>query len=422
MIEHDPDNSDLLRSHASLVIQSGVDEERAERDMLRLEAMGKDTPADQSLLSGLRSRSGSPQETIERLEKMLEREPDRAEDWFLKAKMHVKLSEFDDALLSVEEAIKIHRQFGEAWALKANLLADNALYQEDALRAARHAVALNAGGTELILLKADLVALEEGEISASETLQSALDSNPDNDELRAHIANLLRESGELELAEKLLNEATIQTSIIHVARARIQLMYADMQRDGTGETDELHITIAKQSFETAIDLNRESGIAWLGIARCERLLKNFDIAKEALDRASRLLDGEPSVYAESALLALDLGDLVEANQLIEAAAVGLEDTALIAYLRGNLDCMNGNFISARNHFDDVLERHDPLHVRARLNRIAASLALGLHDSALDDCRILLDQAPELTLAKCRMADVLMLVTNWNPANNCGLKF
>ena len=66
MIEHDPDNSDLLRSHASLVIQSGVDEERAERDMLRLEAMGKDTPADQSLLSGLRSRSGSPQETIER--------------------------------------------------------------------------------------------------------------------------------------------------------------------------------------------------------------------------------------------------------------------------------------------------------------------------------------------------------------------
>ena len=50
--------------------------------------------------------------------------------------MHVKLSEFDDALLSIEEAIKIHRQFGEAWALKANLLADNALYQEDALRAA----------------------------------------------------------------------------------------------------------------------------------------------------------------------------------------------------------------------------------------------------------------------------------------------
>ena len=233
--------------------------------------------------------------------------------------------------------------------------------------------------------------------------------------MRAHIANLLRESGELELAEKLLNEATIQTSIIHVARARIQLVYADMQRDGTGETDELHITIAKQSFETAIELDRELGIAWLGIARCERLLKNFEIAKEALDRASRLLDGESIVYAESALLALDIGDLVEANQLIEAAAVGLEDTALIAYLRGNLDCMNGNFISARNHFDDVLERHDPLHVRARLNRIATSLALGLHDSALDDCRILLDQAPELTLAKCRMADALMLVTNWEPA-------
>ena len=211
-------------------------------------------------------------------------------------------------------------------------MADNPLHYEDALRAARHAVALNAGGTELILLKADLVALSEGEISASETLQSALDTNPENDELRAHIANLLRESGELELAEKLLNEATVQTSIIHVARARIQLMYADMQRDGTGETDEIHITIAKQSFETAIELNRELGIAWLGIARCERLLKNLEVAKEALDRASRLLDGESSVYAESALLALDVGDLVEANRLIESAAVGLEDTSLIAFL------------------------------------------------------------------------------------------
>ena len=417
MIEHDPDNSGLLRSHASLVVQSGVDEERAERDVLRLEAMGEDTPADQSLLSGLRSRSGSPQEAIERLEKTLEAEPNRAEDWLLKAEMHVQLEEFDEALISVEEAIRCNRQYGNAWALKAKLLADSPLHLEDALRASRHAVALNAGGTELILLKANLVALEEGEISASETLQSALDSNPENDELRAHIADLLRQSGDLFNAEKLLNAALTQTSKIHIARARIQLVYADMKRDGTGETDEAHITIAKHSFENAIDLNRESGIAWLGIARCERLLKNFEIAKEALDRASRLLEGESIVYAESALLALDVGDLVEANRLIDAAAVGLEETALIGYLKGNLACMNGNFLLARNHFDDVLERYDPLHVRARLNRISASLALGLHDSAMDDCRILLDQAPELTLAKCRMADVFMLIANWSSAKD-----
>jgi len=415
MIEHDPDNSNLLRSHASLVVQSGVDEERAERDVLRLEAMGEDTPADQSLLSGLRSRSGSPQDAIERLEKALEAEPHRSEDWLLKAEMHVQLSEFDDALISVEEAINSNRQYGNAWALKAKLLAEHPLQQEDALRAARHAVALNAGGTELILLKANLVALEEGEISASETLQEALDTDPNNDELRAHIADLLRQSGDLFNAEKLLNMAPIQTSETHLARARIQLLYADMKRDGTGETDELHITIAKNSFEMAIDLNRESGIAWLGIARCERLLKNFEIAGEALDRASRLLDGESIVDAESALLALDVGDLVEANRLIEAAAIGLEDSPLIAYLKGNLACMNGNFIAARNHFDDVLERHDPLHVRARLNRIATSLALGLHDSAMDDCSILLEQAPDLTLAKCRMADVKMLIADWTSA-------
>ncbi len=415
MIDHDPDNSELLRSHASLVIQSGVDEGRAERDMLRLEAMGTDTPADQSLLSGLRRRAGSPKEAIERLEAVLEAEPNRYEDWLFKAEMHVELSEAEEAKHSVEEAIRCNRQFGEAWALKAKLLADDPLHHEDALRAARHAVALNAGGTELILLKADLIALEEGEIAASETLQSALELNPDNDELRAHIVDLLRESGDLYHAEKLLNAAITQTDALHVAKARIQLVYADMQRDGTGETDELHITVAKQSFENAIELNRESGIGWLGIARCERLLGNFEIAKEALDRATRLLDSEPVVDAESALLALDMDDLIEANRLIDSAAIGLEETALIAYLRGNLACRQGNFIAARNYFDDVLERFNPLHVRARLNRIAASLALGLHDSAMDDCSALLEQAPELTLAKCRMADTLMLIADWVPA-------
>lgn len=412
MLHHDPDNTELLRSHASLVMQSGVDEERAERDVLRLEAMGKDTPADQSLLSGLRSRAGSPYEVIERLEKILLQEPDRSEDWLLKAEMHIQISEFEKALTSVEEAISCNRQFGMAWALKAKLLANDPLRQEDALRSARHAVALNAGGTELILLKANLIALEEGEISASETLQSELEKNPSNDELRAHMADLLRQSGNFEDALKLLDFATEQTSEIHICRARIELMIADRQRDGTGENDESYITIAKKSFENAIELDRESGIAWLGIARCQRSLKHYELAKEALDRSSRLLDGEPMVDAEAALLALDTGDLIEANRLIDATSVKLENTALISYLRGNLASMNGKFLDARSHYDDVLEIHDPLHVRARLNRISVSIALELYDSAMDDCKVLLEQSPHLLLAKCRMADIYMLIANW----------
>ncbi|RAH14507.1 MAG: hypothetical protein CMB56_005230 [Methanobacteriota archaeon] len=417
MLHHDPDNTELLRSHASLIMQSGKNEEKAERDVLRLEAMGMDTPADQSLLSGLRSRAGSPYEVIERLEKILSEEPERFEDWLLKAEMHVEIDELENALTSVEEAIRHNRQFGKAWALKAKLLANNSLRHEDALRSARHAVALNSGGTELILLKANLVALEEGELSASETLQTELEKNPSNDELRAHMADLLRQSGNLEDALQLLDLATEQTSRIHISRARVELMIADRRRDGTGENDESYITIAKKSFENAIELDRESGIAWLGIARCHRSLKNYDLAKEALDRSSRLLDGEPIVYAEASLLALDNGDMIEANRLIEAASVTLENTALISYLRGNLASMSGNFSAARNYYDDVLEIHDPLHVRARLNRINVSIVLGLYDRAMDDCRVLLEQSPNLTLAKCRMADIFMLIANWNEAKS-----
>ena len=57
-----PDQPDLLRSHAHLLAKLGDAE--AERDVLRLEALGVDTAADRSLLSGLRARAGSRSEAL----------------------------------------------------------------------------------------------------------------------------------------------------------------------------------------------------------------------------------------------------------------------------------------------------------------------------------------------------------------------
>ena len=66
-----PDNPELLRSHAHLLVAQG--DQEAERDVLRLEALGLDTPADRSLLSGLRERAGSRSEALEAIDRLFSR-------------------------------------------------------------------------------------------------------------------------------------------------------------------------------------------------------------------------------------------------------------------------------------------------------------------------------------------------------------
>ena len=62
----------------------------AERDVLRLEALGLDTPADRSLLSGLRARAGSRSEALEAIEQALAEDPSQAKDWLSYATYYTK--------------------------------------------------------------------------------------------------------------------------------------------------------------------------------------------------------------------------------------------------------------------------------------------------------------------------------------------
>ena len=65
-----PDDPALLRAHAHLLASMG--DEDAERAVRRLEALGVDTAADRSLLSGLRARAGARTEAIEAITQALE--------------------------------------------------------------------------------------------------------------------------------------------------------------------------------------------------------------------------------------------------------------------------------------------------------------------------------------------------------------
>jgi len=409
-----PDNPELLRSHAHLLASLG--DESAERDVKRLEALGLDTAADRSLLADLRSRAGSRSEALEAIENALNEDPSRSEDWCKRAEILLGLDEPRQALDSVERCLELDRQNGAAWAIKAQILSQEESSVKEALKAATHAVALDAGGVNMIILKAELLTFEGRHVDAQDSLDKALEKNPENGELRSRLADRHLLAGDVGLAESLLLSTPVHVEhpMLHVVEGRITLYRSDRARDGTGKTDKQLLSDACTAFESALELDRESGIAWLGLARVQRLLGSRDIASESLARSRRLLkEDDPGVLAESAMLALDSGDIEAAQQFIDGASIRGEG-ALIPYIRGNIAAARGRIEEAQSHYDESLSI-DANHIRARLNRASIKMALDDHPSALADCDRLLDESPNLLIARLRRAEALMGLTSWSEA-------
>ena len=409
-----PDNPDLLRAHAHLLAKHGDLE--AERDVLRLEALGLDTAADRSLLSGIRARAGSRSEALEAIEQALAEDPSQAKDWISYAKLLNDEGETSKALDAADRCLELDRQCGEAWALTAQILAPKQNRLKEALKAAVHAVALEAGGSDLIMLKADLLLAEGSATAAEESLIKALEKDTMNGELRAKIATRYLLDGRPEDAQRLLDETPlgIDHALLHVVEGRLHLVNADRMRDGTGETDATLLSVAISAFEGALKLNRELGVAWLGMARTNRLMSNLDAAEEALTRARRLLpEDDSSAAAEAALLALDQGDVGAAASHIDVADIHGE-SAVISYVRGNIEARTGHLDRALGYYEQTLKA-DPAHIRARINRSSIYMALDEGRKALDDAEILLDFAPNFTLARYRKAEAEMMLGEWAKA-------
>ena len=340
-----PDSPELLRAHAHLLAKMGDME--AERDVLRLEALGLDTPADRSLLSGLRARAGSRSEALEAIEQALSEDPTQSSDWLSYANLLYQEEEMSKALDAANKCLELDRQSGGA-TLTAKILAPKQNRLKEALKAAIHAVALDSGGVDLVLLKADLLVADGQATAAEESLTKALDKDMMNGELRARIATRHLLDGNPDAAQNLLDSTPvgIDHALLHVVEGRLHLVNADKARDGIGETDATLLSVAIAAFEGALKLNRELGVAWLGMARTQRLLRNLDAAEEALTRARRLLpEDDSSAAAEAALLALDQGDITAAANLIDIADIHGDSPVISTFavtLRQGLDIWIGH--------------------------------------------------------------------------------
>ncbi len=406
----DPDDVAVLKEQALML--SGSDEERVTRNHRRLEALGIefDISLATTELSDIVERAREVNRDVD----PKTTEPETSSGWLERAAKLLMIGEIAVALESVEKALEVNPDNGEAWMLHAKLLSADEERTKEALQSIRRATALGQYGT---ILESEVFE-NDGKLDAARAvLEERLETNPEDSEARARLSLVLLRAGAYEWSRKVLDEAppgSWESAPLHVMDGRLHLLTSEGHRDSTGRHDHLVLLDAMVAFDAAIDHDRESGLAWLGRARALRYQNAPNEAEVALTRARRLIPEHPSIPLEEAQLCLDLGRLEQADALVSEAATQLNDHSTIPFVRGMIAARQNRLTEAISLFSKVLAS-EPDHVRARLNRCSASLLKGDLAAALDDADHLVTNQPGLDMARLRRSEVLMNHGDWDEA-------
>jgi len=404
-----PDDIDALNEQSILL--DNTDDERVSRNRKRLDALGAVTKTSEeegelSLIAKRARDSESGGST----------QSNTASGLIEKATKQLRLGDFRAALESVDEAIERDHGYGQAWSLKARLVAADGGSTKDALKCIKRA---NALGEYTVILESEILDNDGRADAAIEVLEEHLSRTPGDAEARGKVSQLWLASGSAESALKTLDEApedSWNTATLHVMRGRLSLVESDLHRDETGKIDPIPVIDALSSFDKAVEIDRESGLAWLGRARALRYQRAFDEAEVALVRARRLIPDHPSISLEEAQLSLETGDLEHANALTLEATTTLKDNPTVPFIRGIIAARHGRLEEAMKLFSQTLHL-DPKHTRARLNRSSAALLQDDLALALDDANRLVDDRPNHELARLRKSEVLMNQGDWGNAES-----
>ena len=404
-----PDDIAVLNEQS--VLLDATDDERLIRNRKRLEGLGAaslptEEEGELSLIAQRARESGVGGAT----------QSDTAPRLIEKAAKQLLLGEFRAALESVDAAIERDHGFGQAWSLKARLVAASDGSTKDALKCIRRA---NALGEYTVILESEILDNDGRTDAAIEVLEEHLSRTPGDAEARGKLSQLWLSSGSAESALKTLDDAPEESwgsATLHVMKGRLSLVESDEHRDETGKIDPIPVIDALASFDRAVEIDRESGLAWLGRARALRYQKAFDEAEVALVRARRLIPDHPSISLEEAQLSLETGDLEQANALTLEATTTLKENPTVSFIRGIIAARNGRLEEATKLFSQTLQL-DPKHTRARLNRSSAALLGDDLALALDDATQLVEDRPNHELARLRKSEILMNQGDWANAES-----
>ena len=403
-----PDDVAALTEQSVLLDNTG--DERLNRNRKRLEALGQSSrpSEEEGELSLIAQRA--------RVSEVGATHSNSAPALIEKAAKQLLLGDFRAALESVDAAIERDHGFGQAWSLKARLVTADGGSTKDALKCIRRA---NALGEYTVILESEILDNDGRSDAAIEVLEEHISRRPGDAEARGKLSQLWLANGSAESARNILDEAPEESwdsATLHVMKGRLSLVESDEHRDETGKTDPMTVIDALVSFDRAVEIDRESGLAWLGRARALRYQGAFDEAEVALVRARRLIPDHPSISLEEAQLSLETGDLEQANALTLQATTTLKDNPTVPFIRGIIAARHGRLEEATKLFSQTLHL-DPKHTRARLNRSSAALLSDDLALALDDANRLVEDRPNHELARLRKSEILMNQGDWGNAES-----
>ena len=319
---------------------------------MRLEAIGIefDTSLAQTEISDIVHRAREVNAEIDPTKV----DPETSSGWLDKAARLLLIGEIQVALESVEKAVEINPDNGEAWLLHAKLLSADEERTKEALQSIRRASALGEYG---VLLESEVFENSGRLDAARAVLEERLETNPEDTEARARLSLVLLRADSPDWSRKVLDEAPPDawgSAAMHVMDGRLHLLESENERDNTGSHDQIILLDAMVAFDAAIERDRENGLAWLGRARALRYQGAPNEAEVALTRARRLIPEHPSIPLEEAQLCLDLGRLEQADTLIAEAATLLNDHNSIPFVRGLIAARQNRLTEAISLFSKVL--------------------------------------------------------------------
>ena len=273
-----PDDVEALQEQ--LVLLEGRDDERIERNEKRLEALGigLESFEEEIEISGITKRARE----YEVGEKFGPGIISSASVLTKKAEKQLILGEVGIALETVSLAIEADAQFGPAWSLKARLMAAQGKPVKEAVKCLRRA---NALGEYTVIFESEILEKDGRSDAAIEVLAEHLERTPIDSEARGRLSQLWLSKGSIDSSKAILDDAPEEcwdSTTMNVMKGRLSLVQSEEHRDETGKLDPIAVIDSLVSFDRAIEIDRESGLAWLGRARALRYQGALDEAEVAL--------------------------------------------------------------------------------------------------------------------------------------------
>ncbi len=280
----------VARDHALALSELGRHAEAVEAFRDWFAKRRKDGDA-QNLMGVLLKRAGRLQKAVEVFERARQLQPKGLSPWQNLGNVHAQLGHHDEAVRCYRGALRLSPKSPDLWRLlgRSCLAAGRS---EDAIASYRKGLALAPGDRTLAALLLQAL-LQTRQIDEARGFIGALrEAHPDDDEFTVLAARLAFRTGDIDTADRLLEEVLARDSGNLSANLQVATIFADSDRRRANEALERAVAAHPQSFE-ALDRLIDSLVR-----------SRYDSETEHLERAyilsCRLVERFPSRIPEAA--------------------------------------------------------------------------------------------------------------------------